>query len=100
MGKRQARAWPLRCRDWGRVLRRIDVSSRDGCVKDCLSCVGRTFARPEIRIARYTVAHAAPAAVWRHRDFADPLSASLAHCGRIAAQILTVILSGAQRSRL
>src|SRR4029077_15255476 len=87
MERRQARRRTLRrrarwCLFWG-----IDVSSSDRCLENCPRGPGGAFARTQIRVAGHAVAHAAPATIWRDRNFAKPISAPLAKSGRIATGI-------------
>src|SRR5437762_6813655 len=88
MDQQQARRRALRRRDRRRVLWRIDVSSGDGCFKDRAGDAGGTFARQEICVARYAMAHATFATIRRYRNLTQPLLAPLTHSGGIAAKIL------------
>src|SRR6266536_4756757 len=94
MERRQARRRTLRRRARWRLFWGIDVSSSDRCLENCPRGVGGTFARTQIRVAGHAVADAAPATIWRYRNFAKPLSAPLAKSGRIAAEVLNSTLCG------
>src|SRR6266568_5996336 len=87
MERRQARRRTLRRRARWRPFWGIDVSSSDRCLENCPRGPGGAFARTQIRVAGHAVAHAAPATIWRDRNFAKPLPAPLAKSSRIAAEV-------------